>query len=103
MKSRSRSEGAILTDPNASQTVTSMKTFVLAMVLHPEVYKKAQAEMDRVVGPGRLPDFEDREHLPYLDCVLKEVFRYVHVALPHEYTLTCAFLLDRWNAPVPLG
>lgn len=54
-----------------------MKTFILAMVLHPEVYRKVQAEMDRVVGPERLPDFEDREHLPYLECVLKEVFRYL--------------------------
>ncbi|KAI0632668.1 cytochrome P450 [Trametes polyzona] len=64
-------------------TVTALKTFVLAMVLHPEVYKKAQAEIDRVIGPDRLPDFEDRENLLYLDAVLKEVFR--------------------WNAPVPLG
>lgn len=47
------------------------------MVLHQDVYRKAQAELDRVVGPGRLPDFEDREHLPYLECVLKEVFRCV--------------------------
>ena len=52
-----------------------MKTFILAMVLHPNVFKKAQTEIDRVVGAERLPDFEDREHLPYLDCVLKEVFR----------------------------
>ncbi|KAI8992754.1 cytochrome P450 [Trametes punicea] len=64
-------------------TVTAMKSFVLAMVLHPDVYKKAQAEIDRVVGPDRLPDWEDQANLPYLDCVLREVFR--------------------WNAPVPLG
>lgn len=57
--------------------MTALKTFVLAMVLHPEVFKKAQAEIDRVVGSERLPDYEDRELLPYLDCVLKEVFRYV--------------------------
>ena len=54
-----------------------MKTFILAMVLHPEVYRKAQAEIDHVIGPDRLPDFEDREQLPYLDCVLREVFRCV--------------------------
>lgn len=47
------------------------------MVLYPEVYKKAQAEVDRVVGQDRLPDFEDRESLPYLECVVKEVYRYV--------------------------
>lgn len=46
------------------------------MVLHPEVFKKAQAEMDDVVGMDRLPTFEDRSSLPYLECVLKEVCRY---------------------------
>ena len=55
-----------------------MKTFILAMVLHPDVYKKAQEEIDRVIGSERLPDFEDREQLPYLECVLKEVVRYVN-------------------------
>ncbi|EIW56941.1 cytochrome P450 [Trametes versicolor FP-101664 SS1] len=64
-------------------TVTSMKTFILAMVLHPDVYRKAQAEVDKVIGSDRLPDYEDRENMPYLDAILKEMFR--------------------WNAPVPLG
>ena len=65
------------------KTVTTLKTFVLAMVLHPEVYQRARAEIDRVVGPERLPDFEDREHLPYLECVVKEVFRYAHAHAPY--------------------
>lgn len=47
------------------------------MVLHPEVYRKAQAEIDRVVGSERLPELEDRPSLPYLECVLKEVYRSV--------------------------
>ena len=55
-----------------------MSNFMLAMTLYPEVFKKAQAEIDRVVGRSRLPDFEDRESLPYLDCVISEVLRYVN-------------------------
>lgn len=47
------------------------------MVLHPDVFKKAQAELDRVVGHDRLPDLHDRASLPYLDCVIKEVYRRV--------------------------
>ena len=89
-----------------AKTVTTLKTFVLAMVLHPQVYKKARAEIDRVVGPERLPDFEDREHLPYLECVVKEVFRYAHAHAPTRH-ITIAnnnlFWNPRWNAPVPLG
>lgn len=53
-----------------------MSTFYLVMTLHPEVFKKAQAEIDRVVGTGRLPTLEDRENLPYIEAVLKESLRW---------------------------
>ena len=57
------------------QTVTVLSNFMLAMVLHPEAFRRAQDELDRVVGRSRLPDFEDRGSLPYLDCILREVLR----------------------------
>ncbi|KAH8093138.1 cytochrome P450 monooxygenase [Cristinia sonorae] len=69
--------------------VSVMRTFILAMVLHPEVFKKAQEEIDSIVGPDRLPDWEDRDSLPYLNCVLKEVLRWnvpVPLAVPHVAT-----------------
>ena len=50
------------------------------MTLHPEVAKKAQAELDVVVGNDRLPTFADREQLPYLDALTKEVLRWNTVA-----------------------
>lgn len=59
-----------------------MKTFILAMVLHPDVYRKAQAEVDKVIGSDRLPDYEDRENMPYLDAILKEMFRCVQLFPP---------------------
>lgn len=46
-------------------------------IMHPGVFKKAQEEIDRVVGNTRLPDFDDKPSLPYLDCVIREVFRHV--------------------------
>jgi hypothetical protein len=45
------------------------------MVLHPDVYKKAQKEMDEVIGVNKLPAIEDRDRLPFLECILKEVYR----------------------------
>ena len=51
------------------------EVFMLAMVLHPEVYAKVQEEIDRVVGPDRLPTFEDRPLMPYFECVVKECYR----------------------------
>ena len=45
------------------------------MVLNPEVQRKAQKELDSVVGE-RLPDFGDRDHLPYVNATCKEVYRW---------------------------
>ncbi len=56
------------------------------MSLHPEVQKKAQEELDRVVGPTRLPEYADRKNLPYVNAIVKETLRW-HVVgplgLPH--------------------
>jgi cytochrome P450 len=64
-----------------SQPVFVLHTFILAMVCYPEVQRKAQAELDRVIGAHHLPDFGDRESLPYIDLVVKEAFRW-HPVLP---------------------
>lgn len=46
------------------------------MVRRPGVYKKAQSEIDLVIGNGRLPDLADRDSLPYLEAILKETYRF---------------------------
>ena len=51
------------------------------MVLYPEVQKKAQAEIDAVVGQNRLPDFHDRPSLPYINAIVKESSRW-NIVLP---------------------
>ena len=50
------------------------------MILYPEVQRKAQAEIDQVVGGSRLPDYSDQDALPYVQAVLKEVSRWHPVA-----------------------
>lgn len=50
------------------------------MVMHPEVLRKAQDELDRVVGRDRLPAFSDRPLLPYISAVIQEVLRWNPVA-----------------------
>jgi cytochrome P450 len=62
-------------------TGSTIHAFFLAMVLYPEVQAKAQAELDAVVGSERLPSFSDRDSLPYINAVWKEVLRW-HPAAP---------------------
>jgi len=53
-----------------------MMTFLIACLLHPDAQKKAQDEIDAVVGRERLPTFEDRPRLPFVDAMCKEVLRW---------------------------
>ena len=57
------------------------------MVLHPDEQKKAQAELDRVVGTDRLPEFSDEDSLPYICALIKELLRWrsvVPLGIPHR-------------------
>ncbi|OQE16233.1 hypothetical protein PENFLA_c028G11077 [Penicillium flavigenum] len=65
----------------ADTTVSSIASFFLAMALFPEAQHKAQQELDTVLGSNRLPQFRDRENLPYMDALVKEVLRW-HPVVP---------------------
>ena len=49
------------------------------MLVHPEVQRRAQNEIDRVVGRGRLPNIEDQKALPFTMALIKEVLRFAPV------------------------
>ena len=53
--------------------------FFLAMILYPDVQRRAQVELDVVVGQDRLPSFADREHLPYINAICTELHRWMPV------------------------
>ncbi|KAH7906297.1 cytochrome P450 [Hygrophoropsis aurantiaca] len=68
-------------------TITVISHFILAMVQHPEVLARAQAEIDAVVGSNRLPSSDDREDLPYCNAIFTECLRWgvpVPLNLPHR-------------------
>ena len=46
------------------------------MLHYPGVMKKAQEEIDSVVGSSRMPEFSDMESMPYMTALIKEVARY---------------------------
>ena len=45
------------------------------MAINPGIQEKAQAEIDRVIGRNRLPEFSDRPKLPYIEAIYREVLR----------------------------
>ncbi|KAK0222604.1 cytochrome P450 [Armillaria nabsnona] len=79
-----RNTAAVAFSAGADTTVSAVLSAILAFILYPEIQAKAQAEVDAVIGHGtRLPNFDDRPQLPYIDAIVLEVLR--------------------WNPVVPLG
>ncbi|KAJ7104682.1 cytochrome P450 [Mycena epipterygia] len=82
------------------------------MVLNPECQIRAQKEIDSVVGTSRLPNFEDRAELPFVECILQETLRWNPIAplgVPHRSTqddvyrgMSTKFMPERFLSP-PLG
>ncbi|KAF8900709.1 cytochrome P450 [Gymnopilus junonius] len=70
-------------------TSSALGTFFLAMASFPEIQKRAQEMLDAVIGPDRLPDFDDRPSLPYLEAITREIFRWrpvLPLSVPHSAT-----------------
>ncbi|KAI0315327.1 CyP450 monooxygenase [Amylostereum chailletii] len=64
----------------ADTTVSALATSILALTMHPSVQRRTQAEIDSVVGRGRLPEYNERGSLPYVTAVCREVLRWNPVA-----------------------
>ncbi|KAK0449604.1 cytochrome P450 [Desarmillaria tabescens] len=82
-----KAAGASLYSANiiVPQTPSALTSFILAMAVYPQVQKKAQAEIDSLTR-GRLPMIMDRNRLPYVSAIVKEVWRWnpsVPLGLPH--------------------
>ncbi|KDR69262.1 hypothetical protein GALMADRAFT_256096 [Galerina marginata CBS 339.88] len=73
-------------------TLATLDVFFLAMLHNPHAMRRAQAEIDALLGVGagsqhRLPDFEDAEGLPYVRALIKETMRWRPIAplgVPHS-------------------
>ena len=46
------------------------------MALNPHVVRKAQEELDTVIGSERLPELSDQDKLPYISALVKELLRW---------------------------
>ena len=66
----------------------ALLTFVYLMMEYPEWLVKLQAQVDKVVGPDRLPSFADIPNLPMVRAIVKEGIRYrsiqAELGIPHR-------------------
>jgi len=65
-------------------TSVTIMSFILAMLLNPDVQKKGQEEPDRVVGKDCLPTFADKQNLPYIQAIYYEVMRRMVLILTND-------------------
>ncbi|KIJ52298.1 hypothetical protein M422DRAFT_156199 [Sphaerobolus stellatus SS14] len=68
--------GATSYSAGADTVACAIGTFFLAVATHPDVCKQAQQEIDAVTGGQRLPGYEDRPFLPYIEAIYREVMRW---------------------------
>uniref|UniRef100_A0A7M4FIZ6 Cytochrome P450 2W1-like n=1 Tax=Crocodylus porosus TaxID=8502 RepID=A0A7M4FIZ6_CROPO len=63
-------------------TATTLQWTILLMMKYPEIQKKVQEEIGRVVEPGSRATYEDRRRMPFTNAVIHEVQRFITL-LPH--------------------
>ncbi|KAJ3802320.1 cytochrome P450 [Lentinula aff. detonsa] len=69
--------------------VAALGSFILNMLMNPEIQRKAHEQLEQVLGPGDLPSFADELALPYITAIAQEALRHNPVtplAFPHALT-----------------
>ncbi|KAH7146631.1 cytochrome P450 [Dactylonectria estremocensis] len=79
-----------LLEAGSDTTSNTLYAFIQAMLLYPDVQRKAQEEVDKVVGTSRMPTMDDEADLQYVRACMKETLRWMPTtilgAVPHAVT-----------------
>ena len=85
-----------LLEAGSDTTSNTLYGFVQAMLLFPDVQKRAQAELDAVVDENRLPCMDDEPNLQYIRGCVKESLRWMPTAIigsiPHAASETDEYM-----------
>ncbi|KAE8586413.1 hypothetical protein XENTR_v10021659 [Xenopus tropicalis] len=80
-------------------TANQLSFAVMSLGRNPEILKKAQAEIDEVIGSKRDIEYEDLGKLSYLSQVLKETLRLYPTAPGTSRTLENEIVIDEVRIP----
>ncbi|ESK85920.1 cytochrome [Moniliophthora roreri MCA 2997] len=72
--------GGVLLEGGTDTTSSFLRYLVMALIVFPDVQRKAQAEIDGVIGRDRMPTLSDIKDLPYIQALIKEVHRFYPVS-----------------------
>ncbi|XP_063099744.1 cytochrome P450 2D16-like isoform X2 [Cavia porcellus] len=67
-------------------TSVTLSWALLLMILHPDVQRQVQKEIDEVIGQGRHPEMADQARMPFTNAVIHEVQRFADIfpmGVPH--------------------
>ncbi|CAI9784933.1 unnamed protein product [Fraxinus pennsylvanica] len=87
-----RSLVLVLLAGGTETSATTMEWALSLLLNNPEVLKKAQTEIDNLVGDERLLEESDIINLPYLRCIINETMRMYPPApllIPHQSSEEC--------------
>ena len=79
----------LFSSAGAETTATTIMWWALAMIANQDIQKRAQDQLDAVVGRSRPPTFADAPNLPYIQAMVKEALRWrpaLPLGLPHSTT-----------------
>ncbi|XP_040895829.1 cytochrome P450 2J2-like [Toxotes jaculatrix] len=69
-----------LMEAGTEAAATTLRWALAYMIHYPEIQKKVQEEIDRVIGQSRQPTMADRPNMPYSDAVIHEIQRIGNIA-----------------------
>lgn len=86
-----------------SDTIATTVEWAMAeLIRHPNVLHKAQEELDSAVGSNRVVEESDVPKLPFLQAIVKEIFR-LHPAAPLSIPRVSAEEIEVCGYEIPAG